>query len=57
MENGILVRVGDQEALTGAMTLLAENDELREKPEANALKDSGKFKTENVIAQWKSLFK
>ena len=52
MENGILVDIGDQEMLTRAMSLLADDDDLRKKIEKNALSMSEEFRAEVIISQW-----
>lgn len=54
-ENGLLVPVGDQQALEKAMLKVIEDDNLRENLEKNALLSSEKYKTENVIKLWEEV--
>ena len=55
MDNGILTDIGDRDALTKAMLMLAEDDALRDKLQKNAAITAEQFKTENIIAQWEDL--
>lgn len=54
-ENGILVERGNKDQLADAMTLLAEDDELREKLGRNAGITAEEFKPEKILAQWMKL--
>ena len=51
-ENGLLVPVGDENALEKAIVSLIENESLRDKISANGKKSVEKFKTENIINLW-----
>ncbi len=51
-ENGLLVPVGDGEALTAAMIRLVQNKDLRERVGKAAMKTSKNFTVEAVIGQW-----
>ncbi len=54
-ENGLLVPVGDEQALTKAMIRLADDDDLCAKLGAQAMIDSQAFRTERIIGQWKKV--
>ena len=51
-ENGILVDVGSQEQMTNAMSLLADDAELRKRLGAEARNSCEPFRTETVMKQW-----
>ncbi len=53
-KNGLLVSVGDEEGLVGAMTYIADNYEEAKKIGAVARAFSTCFSTENVIDQWRN---
>lgn len=55
-ENGLLVDIGDQKGLTEAMLRLAEDEQLREKIERNAVRTSEQFEVRRIVSQWKELF-
>lgn len=52
MQNGILVPVGDEDALLKAMTAMADDEELRSRIAENGKRTSVRFRTDTVIAQW-----
>ncbi len=54
-ENGILTAVGDENALVEAMSLLAENRELRERLGANARRTAAEFRTPLIMDRWRQL--
>lgn len=54
-KNGLLVDIGDQNGLTEAMCVLAENPELRIQMEQTAKADAKSFHTDVVIEQWKKV--
>ena len=51
-ENGLLVDVGDENALTQAMSALAENQPLRKKLERQAMEDMKAYNKDLVIQDW-----
>ena len=54
-ENGILVERGNEQQLTEAMSLLADDKELREKIGRNASLAAEEFRPDKIIGQWKDL--
>lgn len=52
MFNGLLVPVGDEDALLDAMSKVADDKELRKKLSRNAKWTSTRFHTDTVINQW-----
>ena len=56
-ENGLLVEEGDIEGLAAAMQRLMEDDGLRAKMSARAVKVTEVYSEENVMKQWENLFK
>lgn len=55
-ENGLLVDIGDERALTEAMCRLAADPELRRRLERAAMEDSAAFDKETVIHSWEKVF-
>jgi N-acetylgalactosamine-N,N'-diacetylbacillosaminyl-diphospho-undecaprenol 4-alpha-N-acetylgalactosaminyltransferase len=55
-ENGLLVPVGDENALKSAMEELFYDQKLYEKLKANTRKSVEKFGIENIIKDWINLF-
>lgn len=55
MQNGLLVPVGDENALCAAITRLADDEELRGSISENARYSSKRFRTDTVIDQWINL--
>ncbi len=55
-KNGILVPVGDKDAIAGAMRKLIEDPELREKLGKNATKLQERLSPDAVNSQWKRYF-
>ena len=54
-ENGILTAVGDEDALVEAMSLLADNRELRERLGENARRTAAEFRTTLILDRWRQL--
>ena len=54
-ENGILTDIGSEEQMTEALTLLADNDEMRERLGIRARISSEQFRKEPVLGQWRTL--
>ena len=54
-KNGVLVDVGSEEQMTGALALLAENATMREALGAEARKSSEGFQAKRIIGQWEQL--
>ena len=54
--NGVLVPVGDTNAMEKAIVTLLENEKLKVAIGENAAKLRGRFSTENVIGQWRKVF-
>lgn len=54
-ENGLLVDIGDEEALTQAMCLLAENPELRRTLERQAMEDLKAYDRDIVVSDWERM--
>lgn len=52
MQNGMLVPVGDEDALLKAMTAMADDAELRARIAENGKRSSVRFRTDTVITQW-----
>lgn len=52
-KNGLIVPCADTEALTNAMLSLVENSDFRNSIASEAKKSAEKFKTENIIEEWK----
>lgn len=57
LENGMLVPNGDVQALYKNLTLLMENDDLREKLGKNGQKVAEKFSVETIMDQWEYIIK
>lgn len=55
MKNGILVPVGNEDALLEAMNRLADDEELRRSLSENGGKASERFRADTVIKEWKDL--
>ena len=55
MKNGILVPVGNEDALLEAMNRLADDEELRRSLSENGEKASERFRADTVIKEWKDL--
>lgn len=53
--NGILVPVGDEDALLNAMILLAQNEELQNSLSRNAKQIVNTFSTEKIVGLWTKL--
>ncbi len=53
--SGILVPIGNQEALEEAIQQLIDHKELRERLSQGALRESVRFTMENVVAEWDRL--
>ena len=56
-ENGILTKIGDEEELYEAMTLLADNEELREQLGRNAARTVRANHPEIIAGQWKQMLR
>lgn len=56
-ENGLLVPVGDEEALTQAILRLLEDKELRKKLAKAGKKKAEEFRIEKIIGEYEKLFK
>ncbi|MDO4869835.1 MAG: glycosyltransferase [Bacillota bacterium] len=54
-ENGILIPVGDEDALECAMRRLADDDAFRKQLAAAGKRTGEAFSSENVIAQWEKM--
>lgn len=52
MQNGILVPVGDEDALLGAMTRMSDDAALRDRIAGKGRESSVRFRTNTVIKQW-----
>ena len=55
-ENGLLIDIGDEEALAGALCTLAADPVYRERLEAKAREDAAAFDKDTVIENWKKVF-
>jgi glycosyltransferase involved in cell wall biosynthesis len=55
-ENGLLVDIGDEDALTEAMCRLAADPDLRKRLEREAMKDAEAFDDRTVIKSWEKVF-
>lgn len=55
--NGCLVECFDVENMADKINILIENNRLRKEFSKKALEDTEKFKLENVVEQWKKLFR
>lgn len=56
-EDGFLVNNGDIEEFAKKLSLLIENNELREKMAKNAIKNVKKYDIDNIAIKWENLFK
>ena len=57
MKNGILIEVGNSEALTESMELLIKNDEIRKSIGNEGKKIANKCNSDAIIKEWKQLLK
>lgn len=53
--NGLIIPVGDKQALIGSLTELIENKELKETLSVNAKKSMEKYKVDNIIETWRNV--
>lgn len=53
--NGLIVPVGDEEALASGMSLLSDDPELREKLGIAAMERADEFRPENIIRKWERI--
>lgn len=56
-ENGLLIDIGDEDALTKSLNRLADDPEFRKNLEKQAMKDSVAFDKNIVIEQWEEVFR
>lgn len=54
-ENGILVPVGDENALSNSMIKMIDNQDFAKKISQKATTSAFRFKTENIITSWRSV--
>ena len=54
-ENGLLVDVGDQDALTRAMIRLAQHPELRERLGARSAEEADRYSVDAVVRKWEEI--
>ena len=54
-ENGLLVEIGDEDAMVQAMCDLAENPQLRRKLERQAMEDMKAFDKNSVVLEWNDM--
>lgn len=55
-ENGLLIKNGDVEEMTNAVSLLIENEGLRKKMGEKAFENIQRFSPENIYKLWEQLF-
>ncbi|MDD2618391.1 MAG: glycosyltransferase family 4 protein [Bacteroidales bacterium] len=55
-QDGFMVKTGDIEALAGKMLFLIENEAIRKQMGQKARINSERFRLENIMAKWQSLF-
>ena len=55
-ENGILIPVGDEEALYKAMLKIAEDSEFAQKISNNAINIKQEYSIDKIVKKWENLF-